>query len=124
MVALYLDELAGLRDSAPPTINDDPTSSELASLTGIDQFLRSFNPRVPLGVTCVILGSPQMHPQMPLWNLNIPQMRVTPKRFRLRQRESFRPSRQRLRSCSQSLGRIASGRIVKHRLVRFIAGND
>ena len=30
-----LDELAGLRDSAPPTINDDPTSSELASLTGI-----------------------------------------------------------------------------------------
>lgn len=30
-----LDELAGLRDSAPPTINDDPTSSELASKTGI-----------------------------------------------------------------------------------------
>jgi len=30
-----LDELAGLRDSAPPTINDDPTSAELASLTGI-----------------------------------------------------------------------------------------
>jgi len=30
-----LDELAGLRDSAPPTINDDPTSSELAGLTGI-----------------------------------------------------------------------------------------
>ncbi|MEL6549001.1 MAG: extracellular solute-binding protein [Pseudomonadota bacterium] len=30
-----LDELAGLRDSAPPTINDDPTSSELASRTGI-----------------------------------------------------------------------------------------
>jgi len=30
-----LDELAGLRDSAPPTINDDPTSPELASLTGI-----------------------------------------------------------------------------------------
>ncbi len=30
-----LDELAGLRDSAPPTINDDPTSNELASLTGI-----------------------------------------------------------------------------------------
>ncbi|MEM9317936.1 MAG: extracellular solute-binding protein [Pseudomonadota bacterium] len=30
-----LDELAGLRDSAPPTINDDPTSSELASLTGV-----------------------------------------------------------------------------------------
>ena len=30
-----LDELAGLRDSAPPTINDDPTSTELASLTGI-----------------------------------------------------------------------------------------
>ena len=30
-----LDELAGLRDSAPPTINDDPTSGELASLTGI-----------------------------------------------------------------------------------------
>ena len=30
-----LDELAGLRDDAPPTITDDPTSSELASLTGI-----------------------------------------------------------------------------------------
>jgi multiple sugar transport system substrate-binding protein len=30
-----LDELAGLRDSAPPTINDDPTSSALAAMTGI-----------------------------------------------------------------------------------------
>ena len=30
-----LDELAGLRDSAPPTINDDTTSGELASKTGI-----------------------------------------------------------------------------------------
>lgn len=30
-----LDELAGLRDSAPPTITDDPTSQELASRTGI-----------------------------------------------------------------------------------------
>ena len=30
-----LDELAGLRDSAPPTINVDPTSPELASKTGI-----------------------------------------------------------------------------------------
>jgi multiple sugar transport system substrate-binding protein len=30
-----LDELAGLRDQAPPTINDDPTSRELASMTGI-----------------------------------------------------------------------------------------
>ncbi|MBP0485060.1 ABC transporter substrate-binding protein [Sagittula salina] len=30
-----LDELAGLRDSAPPTINDDPASPELASKTGI-----------------------------------------------------------------------------------------
>ncbi|KPQ10395.1 MAG: multiple sugar transport system substrate-binding protein [Rhodobacteraceae bacterium HLUCCA09] len=30
-----LDELAGLRDSAPPTINEDPTSTELASKTGI-----------------------------------------------------------------------------------------
>ncbi|MBF9044651.1 extracellular solute-binding protein [Rhodobacterales bacterium HKCCE4037] len=30
-----LDELAGLRDSAPPTINDDPTSTELAAATGI-----------------------------------------------------------------------------------------
>jgi len=29
-----MDELAGLRDSAPPTINDDPTSAELASKTG------------------------------------------------------------------------------------------
>lgn len=30
-----LDELAGLRDSAPPTINDDPTSGELASKTDV-----------------------------------------------------------------------------------------
>lgn len=30
-----LDELAGLRDSAPPTINDDPTSRDLAKMTGI-----------------------------------------------------------------------------------------
>ncbi|OEE75708.1 bicyclomycin resistance protein [Enterovibrio norvegicus FF-162] len=30
-----LDELAGLRDSAPPTINSDPTNRELASKTGI-----------------------------------------------------------------------------------------
>ncbi len=30
-----LDELAGLRDSAPPTINDDPTSTELASKTSV-----------------------------------------------------------------------------------------
>ena len=30
-----LDELAGLRDSAPPTINDDPTSGELAGKTGV-----------------------------------------------------------------------------------------
>ncbi|MBO9478059.1 extracellular solute-binding protein [Shimia sp. R11_0] len=30
-----LDELAGLRDSAPPTINEDPTSNALAGMTGI-----------------------------------------------------------------------------------------
>jgi len=30
-----LDELAGLRDSAPPTINADPTSRELAGRTGV-----------------------------------------------------------------------------------------
>lgn len=30
-----LDELAGLRDSAPPTINDDPTTKDLAAATGI-----------------------------------------------------------------------------------------
>ena len=30
-----LDELGGLRDSAPPTINDDPTSRDLAAATGI-----------------------------------------------------------------------------------------
>ena len=30
-----LDELAGLRDSAPPTINSDPTSPELASKTAV-----------------------------------------------------------------------------------------
>ena len=30
-----LDELAGLRDSAPPTINDDPMSRDLAAATGV-----------------------------------------------------------------------------------------
>ncbi len=30
-----LDELAGLRDSAPPTINDDPTSRDLAGASGV-----------------------------------------------------------------------------------------
>ena len=35
-----MDELAGLRDSAPPTINSDPTSSELASKTG---FITNFS---------------------------------------------------------------------------------
>lgn len=30
-----LDELAGLRDSSPPTINDDPTTRELAEKTGV-----------------------------------------------------------------------------------------
>ncbi|WP_341367142.1 extracellular solute-binding protein [Yoonia sp. BS5-3] len=30
-----LDELAGLRDSAPPTINDDPQSRDLAAATGV-----------------------------------------------------------------------------------------
>jgi len=30
-----LDELAGLRDSAPPTINDDPTTRELAGKTDV-----------------------------------------------------------------------------------------
>jgi len=30
-----LDELAGLRDAAPPTISDDPTTKELAGKTGI-----------------------------------------------------------------------------------------
>ena len=40
-----MDELAGLRDSAPPTINDDPTSPELASKTGfITNFAGPSNP--------------------------------------------------------------------------------
>ncbi len=30
-----LDELAGLRDAAPPTINDDPTTRDLAAVTGV-----------------------------------------------------------------------------------------
>lgn len=30
-----LDELAGLRDSAPPTINDDPTTGDLAAVTDV-----------------------------------------------------------------------------------------
>lgn len=44
-----LDELAGLRDSAPPTINSDPTSKELASKTSI---VTSFaGPSNPKGAT-------------------------------------------------------------------------
>ena len=40
-----LDELAGLRDSAPPTINDDPTSPELAGKTNVvTQFSGPSNP--------------------------------------------------------------------------------
>ena len=38
-----MDELAGLRDSAPPTINSDPTSSELASKTGFITNLKGPN---------------------------------------------------------------------------------
>lgn len=41
-----LDELAGLRDSAPPSINDDPTSRELAEKTGVvTSFAGPSNPR-------------------------------------------------------------------------------
>lgn len=40
-----LDELAGLRDSDPPIINDDPTSTELASKTGmVTNFAGPSNP--------------------------------------------------------------------------------
>jgi hypothetical protein len=39
-----LDELAGLRDSAPPTINDDPTSTELASTGIVTNFAGPSNP--------------------------------------------------------------------------------
>ena len=35
-----MDELAGLRDSAPPTYNVDPTSNELAQKTG---FITNFS---------------------------------------------------------------------------------
>jgi len=42
-----MDELAGLRDSAPPTINDDPTSTELASKTGF--ITRLSGPSNPAG---------------------------------------------------------------------------
>ena len=41
-----LDELAGLRDSAPPTINADPTSAELAGKTDVvTTFAGPSNPR-------------------------------------------------------------------------------
>ncbi len=41
-----LDELAGLRDSAPPTINDDPTTRDLAAATGIvTNFAGPSNPK-------------------------------------------------------------------------------
>lgn len=40
-----LDELAGLRDSAPPTLNSDPESTELASKTGVvTRFMGPSNP--------------------------------------------------------------------------------
>jgi multiple sugar transport system substrate-binding protein len=40
-----MDELAGLRDSAPPTINSDPTSRDLAKATGfITNFSGPSNP--------------------------------------------------------------------------------
>jgi multiple sugar transport system substrate-binding protein len=40
-----MDELAGLRDSAPPTINDDPTSRELAGKTSfVTNFAGPSNP--------------------------------------------------------------------------------
>ncbi len=40
-----MDELAGLRDSAPPTINDDPMSRELAGKTGfVTQIAGPSNP--------------------------------------------------------------------------------
>ncbi len=40
-----MDELAGLRDSAPPTINDDPTTRDLANATGfITNFAGPSNP--------------------------------------------------------------------------------
>ncbi len=42
-----MDELAGLRDSAPPTINSDPTSTELASKTGF--ITRLSGPSNPAG---------------------------------------------------------------------------
>ena len=38
-----LDELAGLRDNAPPTINDNPQSRELASKTGIVSNLSGYS---------------------------------------------------------------------------------
>ncbi|QDL94660.1 extracellular solute-binding protein (plasmid) [Paroceanicella profunda] len=44
-----LDELAGLRDSAPPTITSDPTSRELADKTGIVTTLSG--PSNPEGAT-------------------------------------------------------------------------
>lgn len=42
-----MDELAGLRDAAPPTINDDPTTRDLAAATG---FITNFSgPSNPTG---------------------------------------------------------------------------
>lgn len=62
-----LDELAGLRDSAPPTITYDPTSSELASKTGVVtnfwSSLISLVPRTPTaqpGPISDISASPRM----------------------------------------------------------------
>ena len=62
-----LDELAGLRDSAPPTINDDPTSRDLAAATGDrHELLRARRtPMARPGVTCGISGSQRM--PTPMW---------------------------------------------------------
>jgi multiple sugar transport system substrate-binding protein len=55
-----MDELAGLRDSAPPTINSDPTSPELASKTG---FISNFSANSgDVGSLLIVGGAESLKP--------------------------------------------------------------
>ena len=66
-----LDELAGLRDSAPPTINDDPDlKRDLAGKTGIVTKLSLALPILTArpGVTSGISASPATQTPMQPWN--------------------------------------------------------
>ena len=86
-----MDELAGLRDSAPPTINSDPTSPELASKTGfITNFSGPDNKKVLLGLMLDTLVLLLMLILMKLKNSSNTQwMKVTQLHYLSRQKVNF-----------------------------------